>query len=387
MNLTVLCEDYPSEGRPVFVFVEQLVNELAKQGVEISVVAPQSLTRHFFRHIPFLPKVTTIDNNGHPYIVYRPYSVSFGNGHRLLYKFVNKYNQHKIERVVEKINPDVLYGHFWHSAYKLFPYAKRNKKPLFVACGEGDNALESLVSRMPINEKEQFTNAVSGVISVSSENKRKCVGFNLTKDEDIVVLPNAVDANIFKRNANHNVRRELGLTAEDFLIAFTGAFIRRKGSDRLSEAVDKLNDQHVKVAFIGGSLDGDDATPNCKGIVHIGKINHDDVPQYLFAADCFCLPTLKEGCSNAIVEALAAGLPVISSNLPFNEDILNETNSIKIDPMNVDEIADAIKTLKDSPELRKELSSGALKMASNLRIDKRAAGIIGFIESKMKKVR
>lgn len=384
MKLAIICDDFPSEGRPVFVFVEQLVNELAKQGVEVAVIAPQSLTRHFLRHVPLLPKKAVADNNDHPYTVYRPYSISLGNANGWIIKLLEKYRYIGIKKCLKELGKDLdaIYGHFWHSAFVVREYAYLHNIPMFVACGEGDNAMENLVARMTEEEKAKFSEGVKGVISVSSENKRKSVRYGLAREENIVVLPNSVDSTIFVKDAGRDVRKELGVSDDDFLLAFTGAFIHRKGSARLSAAIDKLNDPQIKVAFIGGSLEGDDATPTCKGIVHMGRVSHEEVPRYLFAADCFCLPTLNEGCSNAIVEALAAGLPTISSDLPFNEDILDETNSIKIDPMDVDQIATAIKTLKEDTNLRKRLSEGATKKASNLRIDKRASAIIEFIESK-----
>ena len=384
MKIALLAEDYPSSGRPVFVFVQQLVEELIDQGNEISVIAPQSLTRSVVRRIPLMPKYSEYrTKNNNAYIVYRPYSVSFGNGHKILYKIAEGFNQHSINSILNKLKPDILYGHFWHTAHKLKKYAMVNKRPLFVACGEGDNALEHLVSSLTTKEKNDFSKVVTGVISVSSENKRKCIAYGLAPDDNIVVLPNSVDTSIFVRNTNRDVRKELGVLSDDFLIAFTGAFIHRKGSARLSAAIDRLNDPHIKVVFIGASLEGDDATPTCGGIVHIGRLEHSEIPQYLYAADCFCLPTLNEGCSNAIVEAVAAGLPVISSNLPFNDDILDESNSIVVDPMDVDEIVNAIKQLRDNPDLRKKLSEGSFKKAAALRIDKRAEAVIKFIESKI----
>lgn len=385
MKIVIICDDFPSEGRPTFVFVEQLVNELARQDVEVAVIAPQSLTRHYLRHVPLLPKKTIVDNNNHPYTVYRPYSISLGNAKGWVIKLLEKYRYIGIKKCLRELgkNLDAIYGHFWHSAFVARKYAYENNIPMFVACGEGDNAIEHLVARMTEEEKAKFSEGVKGVISVSSENKRKSIKYGLAKEENIIVLPNSVDSGIFVKDTKRNVRNELGVSDDDFLIAFTGAFIHRKGSARLSAAIDKLNNPHIKVAFIGGSLEGDDATPTCKGIVHMGKVNHDEVPQYLFAADLFCLPTLNEGCSNAIVEALACGLPVVSSNLPFNEDILDETNSITIDPMNVDQIADAISTIKNTEGLKERLSAGASAKAENLRIDIRAKKIINFIQSKL----
>ena len=123
--------------------------------------------------------------------------------------------------------------------------------------------------------------------------------------------------------------------------------------------------------------------PHCDNILFKGALPHDQVPLYLNAADVFVLPTLHEGCCNAVVEAMACGLPVVSSNLPFNWDVLDDTNSIMIDPNNIDEIAAAILTLRDNNNQRKALSKGALLKASSLTIDQRAEAIVEFMESKL----
>ena len=99
------------------------------------------------------------------------------------------------------------------------------------------------------------------------------------------------------------------------------------------------------------------------------------------AADVFVLPTQAEGCCNAIIEAMACGLPIISSNLPFNWDVLNDTNSIMINPDNVQEIADSIRELKDNPARREKMKVAALETAATLTIGQRAQNIIQFIDS------
>lgn len=385
MKIAIICDDFPSEGRPTFVFVEQLVIELSRQGVDISVIAPQSLTRHLIRHVPLLPKVSVINSENYTYRVYRPYSISLGNVPGWVNGILSVLNYKRMENCLnkEKVGLDAIYGHFWHSAYSVRKFAYKHNLPLFVACGEGDNAIEYLVNRISHSEKEKFSKYVKGVISVSSENKRRSIQNGLAQENDIIVLPNSVDTSIFVKDNNIDIRKELGVKPDDFLIAFTGAFIHRKGSARLSAAIDKLNNPRVKSLFIGAPLDGDDATPTCNGIVHMGKIEHSLLPQYLYAADVFCLPTLNEGCSNAIVEALACGLPVISSNLPFNEDILDESNSILVDPLSADEISSALRTLIDSKEYRKKLSEGANAKARYLTINQRAGKIIDFIKSRL----
>lgn len=75
----------------------------------------------------------------------------------------------------------------------------------------------------------------------------------------------------------------------------------------------------------------------------------------------------------------------LSSRDPLNEDILDETNSILIDPMNVEEIAVALKRIKDNKQFRNRLSEGAIAKAAELRIDIRTKKILEFIKRKIKK--
>ena len=110
---------------------------------------------------------------------------------------------------------------------------------------------------------------------------------------------------------------------------------------------------------------------------------HREISKYLNAADVFVLPTLHEGCCNAIIEAMACGLPIISSNKSFNWDILDESNSLLIDPLNENEIFEAIKTLKVNKNQRMKLSQGALNKAKSLRIEERAKNILCFMEQKI----
>ena len=257
--------------------------------------------------------------------------------------------------------------------------AFKYKLPLFVACGEGDNALEHLVETLTDEDKKQFASMVTGVISVSTENKRKCVQYGLAKNENIVVLPNCVDETVFYPQKGTQFKKKLGLKDNDFLILIVGGFIIRKGADRLSAAIDSLNDPGIKSVFIGKAVAGDTAMPHCSGILFQGAVAHEELPRYLNAADVFVLPTLKEGCSNAIVEALACGIPVISSDRPFNDDILNDGNSLRINPENVEALAEAIYTLRTNKRLYAEKKQYALAHSGQYAISNRARKIYGFI--------
>lgn len=381
-NLCFIADDYPSQNRMVFVFVQQLVEALVDDGVKVSVVAPQSLTRSLMRGVKLMPRHQTYaTGKGNPYDVYRPYALSFSSGNKALYKWARSFNQKRVLKCLDTIDPQILYGHFWHNAMKVANYAEKLGKPLFVACGEGDNALEDWGSRLKESAKEAIRRQVNGVISVSTENKRKCLSYGLCTEENITVLPNCVNDSVFHPIDSSSLREKLGAKHDDFVVSYTGAFIDRKGYNRLSSAIDNLGDERIKVIFCGSPMAGHEKDiPHCKNIIHCGAVNHDDLPKYLCASDLFVLPTLKEGCCNAIVEALACGVPVVSSNQPFNDDILNENNSLRIDTQSVEQIMLAIKRLVDDPVYLKRIRQYTLSHSSNYSIASRAKRVISFIE-------
>lgn len=384
-KIALIAPNYPSKGTPVYIFVQQLVHQLVDMGYDLNIIAPQSITSRIIRGTKLRSKHTQeLTENGNKYNVHRPYYFSAGNSsNKALKSFVAWNYRNAILSVLRRLNPDVVYGHFWSSVVPVAPYCKRNNLPLFVACGEGDNDLENMVEAMTQEQIAYLNSCMSGMISVSSENRRKCINFGLISDERIVVLPNCVNVDLFTPGRNDELRDHLGVTKDDFLICFVGGFIPRKGPKRLSDAIEMVQDGTIKTIFIGSPMAGDVEMPEGDSIVFKGKVDHDDIPQYLQASDLFVLPTLKEGCSNAIVEALVAGLPVVSSDGPFNDDILNECNSIRVNPMDVPQIANAIKKFKDDKELYNSSKAYVLEHRIDHSIVERAKKIANFIESKI----
>lgn len=384
-RIALISPNYPSKGTPVYIFVQQLVHQLVDMGYDLNIIAPQSITSRIIRGTKLRSKYTQeLTENGNKYNVHRPYYFSAGNSsNKILRSFVVWTYRKAVLSKLRHLNPDVVYGHFWSSVVSVAPYCKKTNIPLFVACGEGDNALEAMVESMTKEQISELNSCVSGMISVSSENMRKCVNFGLISEERIVVLPNCVNVDLFTPSRNDDLRDDLGVTKDDFLICFVGGFIPRKGPKRLSDAIEMIQDGTIKSIFIGSPMAGDIEMPEGDSIVFKGKVDHDDIPKYLQASDLFVLPTLKEGCSNAIVEALVAGLPVVSSDGPFNDDILNECNSIRVNPLDISQIATAIKKFKEDKEFYDLSKAYLLEHRKDHSIAERAKKIANFIESKI----
>lgn len=385
MNICLACEGYPYPSYPqYFEFVEQLCNAMAINGENIFVIAPQSVTKLLMRRKPFIPFYRKVAIENSMYVeVFSPKILSIGNcpviGNWVNFIFFRNGLCRTFKRINKNHRIDVCYGHFWHVALSFYPIAKKYNIPLFVASGECIITINKILS---VNKLKKFSNKVSGVVCVSTKNKEESIEKCFVNSEKCGVFPNSIDSKVFYfKNKKDELREKLGIKKTDFIVAFVGAFINRKGPIRVAHAIQQLGDSNIKSFFIGINVVGDDEDPKCDGILFKGPLAHDKIPDYLNCADVFVLPTLAEGCCNAIIEALACGLPIISSNKSFNYDILDDTCSILIDPLNVEEIKKSIKYLKDNPNVRDEMSRAAIVKASTLNIEQRAKNILDFIES------
>ena len=379
--MIVCSSGYPTPTDSVCPFVEQIVNAYSQKGVSVTVVAPQSITKHWLRGAELHPKKRVYSyKDGLPITVYQPCVLSFSGRFGRLNTILR---DRAVYRTLKKnkIKTDICYGHFWHHAYSLFKYAKENTIPLFVVSGE---AKISCHIDKTNEELKPFIEYVKGVICVSSKNKDESIEDGLLPDvSKCTVIPNAIDNSLFHLMDKQALRSKHGIGKDEFIVAFTGWYDHNKGTKRVSDAIKQLGDPEIKSFFIGDARDGDGVQPDCEGILHRGRLPHEQVPEFLNMADVFVLPTLAEGCNNAIIEAMACGLPIISSDRSFNWDVLTKENSILVDPMNVDEIAKAIADLKQNKERRAAMAKAAVATADGLTTDKRADKMIDYIESKL----
>jgi glycosyltransferase involved in cell wall biosynthesis len=276
----------------------------------------------------------------------------------------------EVRRFRKKI--DLIYAHFFYPAGLA---AARCSKvfglPYIVAHGDDD-----IDARYHANGGKHFKD-ISGVIAVSARNRRFCENAFSICSSKIEVFPNGVDNKLFCIRDKNIERQKLSLELEDFIIAFVGHLIPRKGPDRVVSAVEGL--PRTKVLLIG---EGPIKLVSNQ-VVACGAIGHEELPRYLAAADIFVLPTTGEGSCNSIIEAMACGLPVVSSSGDYNDEILNDKVSIRVDPMNTNSIREAIIELMQNPTRRRKMSKSALQWSKKFAIEKRASGITKFIEKQI----
>lgn len=360
------------------VFFRNLIYAIADLGIECTVISPVSIVRYRkkIREIPTYevektPKGTSVE-------VYRPRVLSASS------KQIGAFNTELItERLFEngavsvakKLNKkfDAVYGHFFlYGGLAAIKIGRKLDIPSFVAFGECD--YESQVQQTYGDLKPKDIYGLSGVISVSTKNAQKLNEIGIFGDIPVIIAPNSIDSTLFYKKDKVACREKLGLPKDKFIVGFVGGFIERKGDKRVLAAVNKLD--NVYIAFAGRGKE----PPFGERVLFCDALEHELVPDLLNSVDVFCLPTLSEGSCNAVIEAMACGLPVISSDLAFNDDVLTNDNSIRINPNSIDEIYDAIKQVYESKELRIKLSEASLATAKELNIDLRAKRICEFIE-------
>ncbi len=384
MKILISANNYPTPEYPLQAFIGVLCEELTRQGHEVTVIAGQTLVASVFQYhrwLPYHSQFMVQTEKGEKSInVYRPKIFAITTSHfKRLFYYLAAWATNKTAKSIDS-DYDCVYCHFWSSADKILSYVSDKKIPMFVASGEDVIHKSRFVNQKRIDKINKLT---KGVICVSTKNKIESVENGLTDENRCLVLPNAIDNSIFKKAIKDDIRRKLGIPSDSFVVAFCGRFNNRKGVFRVEDALNEIDDDNIKSIFIGMPESGQARVPSCIGLHFCGTLPHEEVALYLNAADVFVLPSLAEGCSNSIVEAMACGLPIISSDLPFNYDICDETNAILIDPNSVTDIKEAILTLRNNEELRKKMSERSLSKARNLTIEKRVARIVNFIESKI----
>ena len=364
-SLCIVSDNYPRKDNPAYAFVGELVKAISKKGINCTVICGGA-TRKGNLWIDH-------DSDGNEIRVFQAFVPSFGLkriGPNALSYYYRDWKFDKLF-IQSKCKPDALYAHFWHAGMVAAKIAEKKKLPLFIAAGESRICVQDLYRKDIV---DHYKASVSGMVSVSSENQDDSVNLGLIKRERTIVVPNAIDNKLFRKLDKQECREKLKINPDDFVVAFVGAFVDRKGPLRVAEAVSRI--PRVKTIYIGKG----EQQPQGEGILFCGQLPHDEIPVYLNAADVFVLPTKQEGCCNAIVEAMACGLPIVSTDRRFNDDILNDNNSIRIDCEDIEQIAQAIRRIKEPPSLQSSMSDESLRIASDLTLDKRAEKIIDFME-------
>jgi UDP-glucose:(heptosyl)LPS alpha-1,3-glucosyltransferase len=192
------------------------------------------------------------------------------------------------------------------------------------------------------------------VITNSEMVKRQIISEFDYPETDISVIYNGIaDTNFRKKPGSRwDHRYDWGLTDLDVGLVFAGSGWERKGLRYAIDAVTKLNHRQVKLLVAG---EGKKPSSMPKSVRFLGPV--EDMHSLCVAADIFVLPTLYDPFSNACLEALAAGAPVITTVYNGFSEIIEPGvhGEVLADPQDITALTDAInrwQPLSQKPEIR-----------------------------------
>lgn len=147
------------------------------------------------------------------------------------------------------------------------------------------------------------------------------------------------------------IREKYNIGRNTFVYIFIGRVTRDKGINELLSAFKKLNDDSV--LFLIGKNEVDtsvnrelyDWSLENKNIIYTGNV--DDVERYLSAADCYVLPSYREGFGMSVIEAEAMGVPVIVTDIPGPVDaVIDNKTGLLVKKADENSLLDAMKKIR-----------------------------------------
>ena len=267
----------------------------------------------------------------------------------------------EIIRILRSFKPDVIHGwHFFSSVY-----AGLAARFLGVPCVGG------IRSEYSPHHKGLDTYIIKANCSAVVANSIAAADAYHTalgrKRQAIFTVPNAVMDYPMNRDT---LREELAvshnLPADALWICSVGRMDPLKRFDFLLEMAARLRDEDPKfhVILIGDGPERAHLEDLASSMDVVDKVSFlGEIPnagRWMNAMDIFCFPSTSEGLPNAVMEAAAAGLPIVAWRLPFCEELLlDKSQVVLVEPGNLEDMSLALSNLLYSADLRTQIGAAA----------------------------
>lgn len=285
-----------------------------------------------------------------------------------------------------RLRPDVIHAHELLSPTTTAVTAKRRFGIPVVAKVLRGGVLGDLakLERKFLGRKrmQTFKQQVDSFIIISQEIDAELAAWGVTPERR-VFIPNGVDTQRFapvQLPQKERLRQELGL-GEGETAVYAGRLVAEKCVDQLIGLWPQVREIYSRAQLLvlgSGPEEQKLAQLAGEGVHFLGNVP--DVAPYLQAADLFILPSATEGLSNAMLEALATGLPVITTRVGGAPDIITHQKSgWLVAPHQPDEWLEAILTLFTLAEKRHDLGrQGRQKVAATYGLAATAEKLVGL---------
>jgi glycosyltransferase involved in cell wall biosynthesis len=207
------------------------------------------------------------------------------------------------------------------------------------------------------------------VFCLNSREREFLVSRGWAEPARVRVLPNGVERDLF--------RQERIYAASATRLLFTGQWLRAKGTRYLVQAFESLASRYpaIELTCVGTGGDDDaarhDFAPSLRDRVRVvPRVTRQELSKELEKADIFVFPSLSEGFSGALLEAMASGLPVVATSAGAAADLLRAGGNALIVPFaDGRALIESIDTLLNRADLRQQLGEAARATAAGYEWD------------------
>lgn len=205
------------------------------------------------------------------------------------------------------------------------------------------------------------------IVAVSEDVKEDIIRYDSINPSKIDVIPNGIDVERFNPEKNTtDIRKEFSLEDDDIVIGFIGRIVPAKGLKYLLNALPYLKEEFksIKLLIVGEGSLVEELKERAKknnifdNILFTGRRR--DIPEILASINIFVMPSIAEGLPNALLEAMAMGKPIVTTEVGgIPEIVKNGFNGLLVPPRDTLSLSKAIKELISNDRLAAKLGQAA----------------------------
>lgn len=308
----------------------------------------------------------------------RTFSKSVFNKYEYLIRVI--WDQTWLRYIVAKYKPDILFfpiqdGMFYPPVKQIITVHDLHYLHFDKSIPECRHEINPLRKKLYQYKMPHILERSAAVIAVSESTKHDIVAsFGINPDK-IHVVHNGYDEDRFRVVENiQPVLSRYGLQRGGYFL-FVGSILRHKNIIRLVQAFAALDNTHsLIVAGVNKDNDYLNEILSCAHGLGLSKdrfhylefIPDEDIPYLYNGAVAFVLPSLHEGFGVPIIEAMACGTPVITSNCSAMPEVAGDA-ALLVDPYSVESIAAAMREIIDNPQHAESLRTAGLERVKQFR--------------------
>lgn len=214
-----------------------------------------------------------------------------------------------------------------------------------------------------------YTRASAHVVTTGEALRRQVMEQTGLGPESVTSVPTGIDLVQFSPGDRQTARLHVGLPAAPFIVGIVATLRSWKGHRFLVDAVAAIQDEHMLLVIVGDGPGRDNLHKQCRALGIESRVvmpgNQRQVTDWMRAFDVFVLPSYaNEGVPQALMQAMACGLPVIATPVgAIDEIVTDQATGLMVEPRNAESLARAICRLRDDPLLRERLAGAGLARA------------------------